>query len=81
MAYSFVVSYIILYVMDKIPGLNIRVEPTAELDGLDASQMGEYAFETLTYPRRSPTISNLVEETVKANPIEIKNAKEDIHMK
>lgn len=81
MAYSFVMSYIILYIMDKIPGLNVRVDPTAELDGLDASQMGEYAFETLAYPRRSQTISNLVEETVKENRSEIKSAKEDIEVK
>jgi ammonium transporter, Amt family len=45
MAYSFVVSYIILYLMDFVPFLKLRVTTESELAGLDYSEMGEYAFE------------------------------------
>lgn len=42
------VSYLILFIMEKIPFLTLRVDEKAELDGLDITQMGEYAFEALT---------------------------------
>ena len=48
MAYSFTVSYIILFIMNLIPGLKLRVDEQSELEGLDRSQIGEYAFEALT---------------------------------
>ena len=44
MAYSFVVTLIILKVLDLIPGLGLRVTGTAEDTGLDLSQHGERAF-------------------------------------
>ena len=47
MGYSFVVSYIILHLMDLVP-LKLRVDAKREIEGLDASSMGEYAFEALT---------------------------------
>ena len=43
-AYSFVVTLIILKVLDLIPGLGLRVEETDEDTGLDLSQHGERAF-------------------------------------
>jgi ammonia channel protein AmtB len=48
MAYSFAVSYAILYIMELIPLCSLRVDEKSELDGLDVSQMGEFAFEALT---------------------------------
>ena len=48
MGYYFVVSYIILYLMDLVPFLKLRVDAKWEIEGLDASSMGEYAFEALT---------------------------------
>jgi len=48
MGYSFVVSYIILFLMDLVPFLKLRVDSKWEMEGLDASSMGEYAFEALT---------------------------------
>ena len=48
MAYSFTVSFVILTIMNQIPGLRLRVSETDEMSGLDASQIGEYAFEALT---------------------------------
>ena len=44
MAYSFVVTLVILKVLDLIPGLGLRVSPEAEDVGLDISAHGERAF-------------------------------------
>ncbi|KAI9321516.1 ammonium transporter AmtB-like domain-containing protein [Dichotomocladium elegans] len=43
-AWSFCLTYIILFVMDRIPGLSLRVDPEVELQGLDAAEIGEVAY-------------------------------------
>ncbi|KAI8367787.1 ammonium transporter AmtB-like domain-containing protein [Blakeslea trispora] len=43
-SYSFVVTFIILYIMNKIPGLSLRVDRESELQGLDAAEIGEMAY-------------------------------------
>lgn len=45
MAYSFVVSVILAFVINKIPGLRLRVSEQAELLGTDDDQMGEFAYD------------------------------------
>ncbi|CAG8637706.1 24426_t:CDS:1, partial [Gigaspora rosea] len=42
--YTFVMTYIILFVMDKIPGLSLRVDLDSETKGLDESELGELAY-------------------------------------
>ncbi len=42
--YSFVVTVIILKVLDVIPGLGLRVSEAEEDQGLDLSSHGERAF-------------------------------------
>jgi Amt family ammonium transporter len=44
-AYSFVVSAIIAYAIDKIPGLHLRASSEAELLGMDDDQLGEFAYD------------------------------------
>ena len=44
LAYSFVVSFAILFVLDKIPGLGLRVSETSEDQGLDLAEHGEQGF-------------------------------------
>jgi len=44
MGYSFCVTYLILFVMDKIPGLSLRVDAETEIKGLDAGEIGELAY-------------------------------------
>lgn len=44
-AYSFVVTLIILFVINKIPGLHLRVTPEQEEQGLDFAEHDEYAFD------------------------------------
>lgn len=43
-AWSFVVTGIILFAMDKVPFLRIRLHEDEELMGTDKSQIGEYAY-------------------------------------
>ena len=44
-AYSFVVTAIILYVMNLIPWFRLRVSHEAERDGIDEAELGEFAFD------------------------------------
>ena len=46
-AYSFVVTYILAFVMEKTVGL--RVSEEAERSGLDLSQHAETAYESAAY--------------------------------
>jgi Amt family ammonium transporter len=43
-AYSFFVTYSILFIMNKIPGLSLRVDRESELQGLDVTEIGEMAY-------------------------------------
>lgn len=43
-AWAFVVTYIILFVMNRIPGLSLRVDRESELKGLDVAEIGEMAY-------------------------------------
>ena len=43
-AYSFIVSLIILFVLDKIPGLGLRISEREEDEGLDLVSHGERAY-------------------------------------
>jgi len=44
LSYSFVVTSLILFVMDKIPGLSLRADPESEAKGLDETELGELAY-------------------------------------
>ncbi|RUP52094.1 ammonium transporter AmtB-like domain-containing protein [Jimgerdemannia flammicorona] len=44
MTYSFVVTYSILFLMDKVPGLSLRVDAETEIKGIDVSEIGELAY-------------------------------------
>lgn len=44
LAYSFVVSFAILFILNKIPGLSLRATEADENSGLDLSTHGEQAF-------------------------------------
>ena len=43
--WAFVVSAMIAYVIDKIPGLHLRASDEAELLGMDDDQLGEFAYD------------------------------------
>jgi len=42
--YSFCVTYLILFIMDRIPGLSLRADPESEAKGLDETELGELAY-------------------------------------
>lgn len=44
-AYSFVMSAIIAFAINAIPGLNLRASEEAELLGMDDDQLGEFAYD------------------------------------
>ncbi|KAG9287020.1 hypothetical protein G9A89_022984 [Geosiphon pyriformis] len=44
LAYSFSVTYIILFFMNKVPGLNLRIDAESEKQGVDVSDIGEVAY-------------------------------------
>src|SRR5215469_3371343 len=43
--YAFVVSAILAFIIDKIPGLHLRASEEAELLGMDDDQLGEFAYD------------------------------------
>lgn len=45
MAYSFVLTTIILWIMHYIPGLRMRTTEEAEVVGMDDYDMGEFAYD------------------------------------
>lgn len=44
-AYSFTVTYLILFVMNRIPGLHLRATEEAEILGIDEDQCGEAGYD------------------------------------
>lgn len=45
MGYSFVVSALLAFVINLIPGLHLRASEEAELLGMDDDQLGEFAYD------------------------------------
>lgn len=43
--YTFTVSAILAFIIDKIPGLHLRASEEAELLGMDDDQLGEFAYD------------------------------------
>lgn len=54
-AYSFAVSLVLLMIIDRIPGMHIRMTPDAETLGLDLDQHGEVCYEFLTQMEDDPS--------------------------
>jgi Amt family ammonium transporter len=57
-AWSFGVTFIILFIMNKIPPLRLRVDEEVELIGLDAAEMGELAPEQMSLNNYARTDTN-----------------------
>lgn len=57
-AYAFVVSLILLFIIDRIPGLHLRMDPGAEVEGPDTNQHGEVCYEFLTQIDDGPNNPN-----------------------
>jgi Amt family ammonium transporter len=61
-AYAFLVTLFILYVMNLIPGLSLRVTEEEEMEGIDTVEIGHPAYdfsvqqEIEMWPRQIPVI-------------------------
>lgn len=64
-AWSFVVTSILLLVMDRIPKLRIRLHEDEELMGTDLAEIGEYAYfeEEAKNPEESPYVIEPIRST------------------
>ncbi|KAI1308766.1 ammonium transporter [Xylaria venustula] len=55
-SYSFVLTCIILFLMNLIPGLSLRVSPEEEDIGIDDGQLGEFAYDYVELQRQTSDI-------------------------
>ncbi|KAK5632869.1 hypothetical protein RRF57_008585 [Xylaria bambusicola] len=55
-SYSFVLTCIILFLMNLIPGLSLRVKPEEEDIGIDDIQLGEFAYDYVELQRHTSDI-------------------------
>ncbi|KXJ92523.1 ammonium permease [Microdochium bolleyi] len=55
-AWSFCLTCLILFVLNLIPGLSLRVTPGEEETGLDDSQLGEFAYDYVEIQRHTSDI-------------------------
>ncbi|TPX66253.1 hypothetical protein SpCBS45565_g04581 [Spizellomyces sp. 'palustris'] len=76
-AWSFTISYIILYVMNKIPGLHLRPTEADELIGNDLTELGEHAYEIV--PANAPH-QNIAVMAERPKPEPEKPVRQDSHM-
>ena len=59
MAYSFVVSCLILFILNFIPGFHLRASEQEEVMGMDETEVGEFAYD---YVELSRDVVNGIEE-------------------
>ena len=64
-AWSFIISYILLMIINKIPGLELRASEYEETLGSDRAEMGEVAYEVVS-------TSMLMDSNLKSSPKMIK---------
>ncbi|KAF2973260.1 hypothetical protein GQX73_g283 [Xylaria multiplex] len=56
-SYSFVLTCVILFLMNLIPGLSLRVDPEEEEIGIDDIQLGEFAYDYVELHRHTSDIT------------------------
>ncbi|CAF0850645.1 unnamed protein product [Adineta ricciae] len=64
-AWSFVITLILLLIMDRIPGLKLRTTEDGEMQGIDYDQFNEYThdyinFQREIYPIKSSSASSVI---------------------
>ncbi|KAI0906320.1 ammonium transporter [Ustulina deusta] len=55
-SYSFVLTCVILFLMNLVPGLSLRVKPEEEDIGTDDTQLGEFAYDYVELQRHTSDI-------------------------
>ncbi|KAH9901703.1 ammonium transporter [Xylariomycetidae sp. FL2044] len=56
-SYSFVLTCLILFLINLVPGLSLRVTPESEEFGIDDGQLGEFAYDYVEIQRHTSDIS------------------------
>lgn len=59
MSWSLVVTYLILWVMNKIPGLRLGLDENSIKKGIDIAEMGECAYERMTVTQDTGALKEL----------------------
>ena len=73
-SYSFVMTCVILFLMNLVPGLSLRVSAEEEELGLDDAQLGEFAYDYVELAR-TPS-EHINGELVSSGPASVKENKE-----
>ncbi|KAI1259395.1 ammonium transporter [Xylariaceae sp. FL1019] len=55
-SYSFVLTCVILFLMNLIPGLSLRASPEDETTGLDDAELGEFAYDYVELQRHTSDV-------------------------
>jgi ammonium transporter, Amt family len=63
-SYSFGVTCIILFVMNLIPGLSLRVTDEAEVLGIDETEIGEFAYDFVEKERDYIHLHTMIDSQV-----------------
>jgi len=74
--WSFCLTYLLLKLMDLIPGLSIRVEREAEVYGIDQSEMGEVAYDYVSYTQAD--LMNMASAVNINNNLPVENMKDGV---
>lgn len=75
-SYSFVLTCVILFLMNLVPGLSLRVSAEEEETGLDDGQLGEFAYDYVELSRHVNELVGTPEEapssrgSLKNSPVE-----------
>jgi ammonium transporter, Amt family len=67
-SYSFVMTCLILFLMNLIPGLSLRVSPEEEELGIDDGQLGEFAYDYVELQRHTADILGTPELVAGSTP-------------
>ncbi len=59
MAWSFCVTALILFIINKIPGLHLRAEEVDEKEGLDKAELGQSMYEHIDELKSASTLTQL----------------------
>ena len=74
-SYSFVMTCVILFLMNLVPGLSLRATAEEEEIGLDDAQLGEFAYD---YVEISRHIDDMLPTMGSSAPASIKNGVNEI---
>lgn len=69
LVWSFVVTALILFVINKIPGLHLRASPEDEEEGLDKTELGENMYEHIEEIRGQASLTATVPSFISINPL------------